>query len=269
MDGAPGTVATLGRNGLERMHDPSIRQYDDLSENYHWLYSDYVLSGALALKENEDVLRSAGPKARILDCSCGTGTLAIPLAKLGFEVSGSDASQGMIEQAILAAKNAGLSIPLSCCTWEGLPNRFTDFFDLIFCLGNSIGHAGGKDEMLRSLKGMRAVLKTGGKLVIQSRDWEQLRKEKARFTPYPEWRVRAGQRCLPIYIWTFPEKFEDAHTIDVVLLFDSDGKVSLRSYPIVYYPFHFEELVERLRCAGFSAIDRFSDSETEYRVIAS
>ena len=70
------------------MHDPSIRQYDDLSENYHWLYSDYVLSGALALKENEDVLRSAGPKARILDCSCGAGTLAIPLAKLGFEVSG-------------------------------------------------------------------------------------------------------------------------------------------------------------------------------------
>ena len=251
------------------MYDESIRQYDGLSENYHWLYSDHVLSGALALKEYEDVLRSAGPKARILDCSCGIGTLAIPLAKRGFEVSGSDASQGMIDQAKLAARNAGLSIPLHCCTWEQLPNRFAGPFDLIFCLGNSIGHARGRDGMLRSLQGMRAVLKTGGKLVIDSRDWEHLRKEKTRFTPYPQWRERAGQRCLPVYVWTFPEEFDDAHTIEVVFLFDSGGKVSLRSYPIVYYPFHYEELVERLRCAGFSAIDRLSDGEGEYRVIAS
>jgi SAM-dependent methyltransferase len=251
------------------MHDESIRQYDGLSENYHWLYSDNVLSGALALRGYEAVLRSAGPKARILDCSCGVGTLTISLAKRGFEVSGSDASQGMVEQAVLASKNAGLDIPLNCCTWEELPNRFADPFDLIFCLGNSIGHARGGDAMLRSLQGMRAVLKPGGKLVIDSRDWEQLRKEKIRFTPYPQWRERAGQRCLPLYIWNFPERFEDAHTIEVVLLFDSGGNVSLRSYPIVYYPFRFDELVERLRCAGFSAIDRSSERDGEYRVIAS
>jgi SAM-dependent methyltransferase len=175
----------------------------------------------------------------------------------------------MVEQAILASRNAGLDLPLSCCTWEDLPNRFAGPFDLIFCLGNSIGHARGRDGMLRSLQGMRAVLKTGGKLVIDSRDWEHLRKEKTRFTPYPQWRERAGQRCLPVYVWTFPEEFDDAHTIEVVFLFDSGGKVSLRSYPIVYYPFHYEELVERLRCAGFSSIDRSSDSEGEYRVITS
>jgi SAM-dependent methyltransferase len=251
------------------MHDEPVQQYDGLSENYHWLYSDDVLSGALELKKNEDVLAKAGPKARILDCSCGTGTLAIPLAKRGFEVSGSDASQGMVEQTMRAARNAGLSIPLHCCTWEELPNHFAGPFDLIFCLGNSIGHARGRDGMLRSLQGMRAVLKPGGKLVLDSRDWEQIRKEKIRFTPYPQWRERAGQRCLPLYIWNFPERFEDAHTIEVVLLFDSGGNVSLRSYTIVYYPFRYEELVERLRCAGFSAIYRFGECEGEYRVIAS
>jgi SAM-dependent methyltransferase len=251
------------------MHDEPTRQYDGLAENYHWLYSDDVLRGALALKQFEDVLRSAGQKARILDCSCGIGTLAIPLAKRGFAVSGSDASQGMVDQATFAARNAGLELPLHCCTWEELPSRFAEPFDLIFCLGNSIGHARGRDAMLRSLQGMRAVLRTGGKLVLDSRNWELLRKEKTRFTPYPQWRERAGQRCLPLYIWSFPERFEDAHTIEVVLLFDAGGNVSLRSYPIVYYPFHYEELVERLRCAGFSAIDRSSESEAEYRVIAS
>lgn len=251
------------------MRDESRRQYDALSGDYHWLYSDYVLRGRLVLDENDDVLTEAGLEARILDCSCGIGTLAIPLAKLGYEVSGSDASPGMVEQAMLAARDADLEIPLNCCTWQDLPGHFTDRFDLVFCIGNSIGHTRNRDEMLRSLEGMRAVLRSGGKLVIQSLNWEELRKEKKRFTHY-QWRERSGQRCLPLYIWTFPERFDDAHTIEVVLVFDCGGKVSIRSYPIVYYPFHIEALVERLRCAGFTEIrNGFSESTAEYRVIAS
>jgi 2-polyprenyl-3-methyl-5-hydroxy-6-metoxy-1,4-benzoquinol methylase len=81
-----------------------MSQYDGFAVNYHWLYSDYVSSGKPALQEHEDVLKEAGPKARILDCSCGIGTFAIALAKLGYEVSGSDGSPGMIEQADLAAR---------------------------------------------------------------------------------------------------------------------------------------------------------------------
>src|SRR5262249_6775315 len=135
--------------------------------------------------------------------------------------------------------------------------------------GNSIGHTSNGAEMLRSLGGMRGVLRNGGKLVIQLRNWEQLRKERTRFTHF-QWRERRGHRCLPLYVWTFPEKFEDAHTIEVVLVFDSGGKVSIRSYPIVYYPFRFEDLIERLRCAGFTDIrSAFSESGPEYRVIAS
>jgi SAM-dependent methyltransferase len=247
-------------------------QYDEFAVGYHWLYSDYVSSGKPALEENDDVLRDAGPKARILDCSCGIGTFAIALAKLGYEVSGSDGSPGMIEQADLAARNANVDVPLKCCTWEDLPAHFTGPFDLVFCLGNSIGHTRNGEEMFRSVQGIRAVLRSGGKLVIDSLNWEQIRKEKIRFTPYPQWKERAGQRCLPIYVWNFPERFEDAHTIEVLLVFDVGGKVSMRSYPIVYYPFRVEELIERLRCAGFTNIhiqNRFSENREDYRVIAS
>jgi SAM-dependent methyltransferase len=250
------------------VHDESNRQYDAFSEDYHWLYSDYALCGKPALEENADVLTDSSLKARILDCSCGIGTLAIALAKLGYDVSGSDASPGMVEQAILAAGSADLTIPLSCCMWENLPVHFTDRFDLLFCIGNSIGHARNREEMLRSLEGMRTVLRKGGKLVIQSRNWEQLRKEKKRFTHF-QWRERRGQRCVPLYVWTFPDRFEDAHTIEVVLVFDCGGEVSVRSYPIIYYPFHVEELIERLGYAGFSEIrNGFSEGSSEYRVIA-
>jgi SAM-dependent methyltransferase len=249
-----------------------MSQYDEFAVNYHWLYSDYVLSGKLALQENDDVLRDAGPRVRILDCSCGIGTFVVALAKLGYEVSGSDGSPGMIEQADLAARNANVDIPLSHCTWEDLPAHVTGPFDLVFSLGNSIGHTRNGEEMFRSVQGMRAVLRNGGKLVIDSLNWEQIRKEKTRFTNYPEWRTRSGQRCLPIYVWNFPERFEDAHTIEVLLVFDSDGKVSTRSYPIVYYPFRVEELIERLRNAGFTNIhiqNRLNETRKDYRVIAS
>lgn len=250
------------------MHDEPVPQYDAFSDDYHWLYSDSALSGKPALDCNRDVLAEAGLKTRILDCSCGIGSFAIALAKLGYAVSGSDGSQGMIEQAILAVKHANVEIPLSCSSWQDLPARFTDRFDLVFCLGNSIGHARNREEMLRSLKGMRAVLRDGGKLVIHSRHWEQIGDEKKRFTHYP-WRERAGQRCLPLYVWTYPEKFDDAFTIEVALVFDAGAEVSIRSYPIVYYPFRIDELMERLQCAGFAEIQtRFSEDKTEYRVIA-
>ena len=252
-----------------RVVDESRPQYDAFSVDYHWLYSDDALSGKRALEGNNDILTKASVKARILDCSCGIGTLVILLAKLGYEVSGSDASPGMVEQATLAARDAALNIPLHCCTWQNLPGHFTDRFDLVFCIGNSIGHSRNRDEMIRSLEGMRAVLRNGGKLVIQSLNWEQLRKEKKRFTHF-QWRERGGQRCLPLYVWTFPEKFDDAHTIEVVLVFDSGGQASVRSYPIVYYPFHVEELIERLQGAGFTEIrNEFSGGTAEYRVAAS
>src|SRR5271157_3660432 len=145
------------------------QQYDTLSTDYHWLYSDYVLSGKMALDDNGDVLALADLKASILDCSCGIGTFAIALAKLGYEVSGSDGSQGMVDQAILAARQADIDLPLKCCTWEDLPVHVAGPFDLVFCLGNAIGHTRNGEEMLRSLQGMRAVLRSGGKLVIDSR----------------------------------------------------------------------------------------------------
>lgn len=223
----------------------------------------------MALEENRDVLALADPNDRILDCSCGIGTLGIALARLGYRVSCADGSQGMIDQAMIAAKNACVDLPLQCCLWADLADRFSDRFDLVFCLGNAIGHVRDSEEMVRSLCGMRAVLSDRGRLVLDSRNWGHIRKQRTRFTHYP-WRERAGQRCLPIYIWNFPEDFEAAHTIEVVLVFEAGKDISIRSYTIVYYPFRLEDLIGRLRRAGFREIEtKASENQEAYRVIAS
>lgn len=246
----------------------SAEQYDAFAADYHWLYSDEGLRGARGLAENNDVLTAAGPNAKILDCTCGVGIFAIALAQRGNAVWGSDGSTGMVDQAILAAREANVNLPLQQCEWADLPNQFAERFDLVFCIGNAIGHVRNGEEMVQALRGMRSVLREGGKLVLDSRNWELIRRVRARFTNYP-WRERAGQRCLPIHIWSYPENLNDAHTIEVTLLFDTGVSASIRSYPVVYYPYRFDELAERLRSAGFSDIQSdYAEDEPSYRVIA-
>ena len=72
--------------------------YDAFAEDYEWLYSDPRRIGeeqAQALAPWTDV----DPSPRILDCACGTGRLALALARRGLEVVGADASPGMAARA--------------------------------------------------------------------------------------------------------------------------------------------------------------------------
>ncbi len=244
------------------MREKTLHQYDAFARDYHWLYSDHILSGESIIEDNKDILNITGCDKQILDCSCGIGTLVLALSRRGFKVIGSDGSKGMIEQAISAAAAAGLNIPLICSTWEELPKHFADRFDLVLCMGNSICHCRDRDEMLRSLQGMRRVLRQGGKLVIQSRNWEYLRQAKKRVTHF-QWRERDSQRCLPIYVWNLPESFDAAHTTVIILVFETDGQTSVRSYEISYYPFRIEQLTERLKSAGFPNLQLTSTTRNQ------
>jgi hypothetical protein len=51
--------------------------------------------------------------------------------------------------------------------------------------------------------------------------------------------------------------------VEVVLLFEQGGDVSLRAYPITYYPFRVGELLERLTAAGFTDMETNYDQDRE------
>jgi hypothetical protein len=103
---------------------------------------------------------------------------------------------------------------------------------------------------------------------VRRRHGKQIQK-KERIT-HLQWRERAGQRCLPIYIWNYPDSFDAEHTIEIILVFDTDGQASIRSYAISYYPFRFEQLSECLKSVGFvESHSDFDKNTSGYRVIAS
>jgi len=113
---------------------------------------------------------------------------------------------------------------------------------------------------------MHEVLKPGGLLVLDSRNWEKLRAERPRFHLLGV-RHRDGRRCIPMYVWSFPRRWRDSHMIEVVLIFEEGDRVSHRCYPITYHPFRVGELLSRMESAGFADVATdYDDSKDGYCV---
>lgn len=245
----------------------SSDQYAAFAADYEWLFSDARLSGDSQIEDLKPILAALG-KPRILDCACGTGLAALALARRGYEVLGTDASRNMVMRARAHAAEQNLQTPFEVCAWESLPATIGKPVDLMICLGNALGHCRDEREMLRSLQGMRAVLREGGLLVIESLNWEKLYAERVRFTHFGL-RERAGTRCIPLYVWNFGREFPDALVVEVVLIFEQQREVRLQAYEIAYQPFSTGQLDALLPQAGFSNLKtHWTPQRNSYRVVA-
>jgi len=86
--------------------------------------------------------KSADPSAtgkplsglRLADIGCGGGLLSEPLARMGAEIVGVDASEKAIEVAKSHATRQALAIDYRCCTVEDLATDAPGEFDVVTCL---------------------------------------------------------------------------------------------------------------------------------------
>ena len=91
--------------------------YDDLAAVYDWLVPAELLTPEGNAAMFDEQLRELEPGARVLDCACGTGMLAVGMALRGFEVSASDASAAMVGRTRKLAQEHGATIELALSTW--------------------------------------------------------------------------------------------------------------------------------------------------------
>jgi len=74
----------------------------------------------------------------LLDIACGEGSFAIMMAKLGYNMTGIDQSQQMIELAQARTKKENVSVNFLVEDMRSLP--FEDAFDLVTCFFDSLNY---------------------------------------------------------------------------------------------------------------------------------
>ena len=243
--------------------------YETLSAVYEWLVPDELLEPEGAVAAFAALIGDLPPGARVLDCAAGTGQLAVGLALRGYDMTASDASAAMVARTEALATARGVALRTAVRRWEELAVSEGPFA-AVFCVGNSLTHAGPRRDRRASLAAIAGVLAPGGLLVLTSRNWESVRAAGSRLEAADRLVERGGRRGLVVRRWTIADGWDERHELDVaVALIGADGGVELHAERLEFWPFRVRELDEDLRAAGLEPADSTYEPEVDrYAVTA-
>lgn len=245
--------------------------YENFAADYDWIFDDDGMADGFAINHpaTARLLTRAGPGRTVLDAACGTGSNAAALARRGCRVSATDGSDAMVAQAAARFRREQLEIPVTRALWADLPAVVDERFDVVLCIGNSLVHADSRAAMIEALAGLRQMVRPGGHVVVDSRNWEKLHNERRIVRVADRVRTRDGRRCISLYVWEIPDRFEAEHVARIVLLFEDGDRVEPREYRVGFRLFTLAELRERLKEAGLREVDTdFDPARDQYAIVA-
>ncbi len=169
---------------MQESDDALLRFYDGFADDYHLAYGG---NWEAAIERQgaalSGVIRDLVPEASsVLDCSCGIGTQALGLARLGYRVVGSDISPGEIERARREAERMGVEAEFLVADFRDL-SRIEGRFDVVISCDNAVPHLLDERDVPVALGQMRARASAGGMLVITMRDFDQALADRPAIAP--------------------------------------------------------------------------------------
>jgi ubiquinone/menaquinone biosynthesis C-methylase UbiE len=129
-------------------------------------YDDRLAGTPLLTIDKAFVLEHCQPPGRILDLGCGTGRLAITLARHGYLPVAVDLSPEMLKIAGEKARAAGVDFPRLCANLVALGCLDDATFDHAACLFGTLGMIAGVDARRNMLRHVWRVLRPGGTFVL-------------------------------------------------------------------------------------------------------
>jgi ubiquinone/menaquinone biosynthesis C-methylase UbiE len=155
-----------------------------------WEKGDFTQIAAFMRHSGELIAQSLGitPEAKVLDLGCGDGTTAVPLARLGAEVTGIDIARNLVEAGNKRAAAAGLR---NLKFQQGDACNLHGVADHAFDLTLSVFGAMFAPKPFDVAREMVRVTKSGGRIVMGN--WipndptfvSQVLKISSAFTPPP------------------------------------------------------------------------------------
>jgi len=166
-------------------------------EDYFTIYRDAFPPERTAAEVDGIVtLLGLEPGARLLDLACGHGRHAMLLAKRGLEVTGYDLSRVCLERARADAAERGVRARWIRGDMRELP--FAAEFDAVINVFTAFGYFEDPEDDLRTLRGVRAALEPGGRLLLETLHKEGL---PPRFQPRMEEKISNGATVLRESDW--------------------------------------------------------------------
>ena len=147
--------------------------YDGFATDYHLVYEDWNAAVERQGAALDRLIRAIHKNPiDVLDCSCGIGTQAIGLARLGYRVQGTDISERSLERARIEAARRGVDISFAVCDFRDLKS-VEGVFDVVISCDNAVPHLLSDDDLAQAFRAMRSKLRPGGLLLITVRDYDQ------------------------------------------------------------------------------------------------
>jgi SAM-dependent methyltransferase len=192
---------------------------------------------------------------RVLEAACGTGQHGIALAHEGYQVICAEASTGMLRQVRQNARDSAVRVDDVQAGFGEVRSKVNGECDAVLCLGNSLVHALSHAALVDALADFAAVLRPGGILIVQNRNYDKVLQEHQRFMPV-ETAQRDGKEFL---FFRFLDFGDDLITFNMVTMIKEEDKWRSVIGSTEHRPITLAEAELSLREAGFSSWTTYGD----------
>ena len=198
----------------------------------------------------ENILRGRAIKS-VLDVSIGSGSATLQLAELGVHLSGSDLSEEMLAKCKSKALARNFSVELKCCDFRTVSDHFDGPFDCVASTGNSLPYVSNED-VLKTLEQMDSLVRPGGYIYFEVRNWDKILKDRNRFFPYAPF-FDGDTRINLTQMWDYND--DGSITFNILYLFEKDGKFfQMEVFEEHYNPIRKDLMLDKIRKMGYQDI---------------
>lgn len=239
--------------------------YDRLASDYHLLFQDWWAAAQWHGSVIREVLAAEGtrPPAEVLDCTCGIGTQALPLAQMGFRVTGTDVSEEAIRRAREEATDRGLAPHLLPADVRAVHEAVDGPFDAAISCDNSLPHLLTDEDITRALASIHACLRPDGLFLASIRDYDELAKQRAAGVPMTI-HGSPGSRHASGQAWEWSAEADRVGIVLFTLRESTDSQWQVGVHQTTYRALLRREMEAALRHTGFRSIRWRMPEESGY-----
>ncbi|MEW5975323.1 MAG: class I SAM-dependent methyltransferase [Acidobacteriota bacterium] len=231
--------------------------FDKLSDSYDQMMSwpSRIGTEGMFFKKivSDNKLKSS------LDVACSTGFHVIMFRRLGLDAVGIDASPKMIERAKANSVTCGVTVEYILGDATTLSKRFSEGFDIITCLGDTLPHFRSRSEVLKTFGEVYKCLNPGGFFVAQVRNYDYILKQRIRFLP-PTGSRNGVEESLFFRVFDFNQR---SLNYSIVRFLRHENRWDSEVHTTEIYPYTKSELETLLKSAGFRKLSFYRNYNFE------